>query len=238
MRLPEKVDPGAVFPLRALVTNFVHRHPGTPDTPVCGLHQSDGDPTLDISAGPRVRLPPLFCEANSYPFQGGHLLHLQQRVNERNKGIELSNLLEASLQIHLLLSPLRFLQTLSWRYCRMGLSICVHDAHVVNTVSTILPEVTEQELTPLFRGLYQWRVRWDCCGFGTCHICLRPLHCATCEDEGVVAHVRGGERFTCQVHNPVTELVVTRRDKATQLTVNGMEYGTAGVTAIVVMREV
>ena len=35
--------------------------PWTPDSPVCGLHQSDGNPTLDISARPRVGLTPLFA---------------------------------------------------------------------------------------------------------------------------------------------------------------------------------
>ena len=45
----------------------------------------------------------------------------------------------------------------------MGLGICVHDAHVVNTVSPILPEVTYQELTLLFRGLWRRRVVQDGC---------------------------------------------------------------------------
>ena len=34
--------------------NFVRRHPGPPDTLVCGPHQSDGDPTIDVSAHPCV----------------------------------------------------------------------------------------------------------------------------------------------------------------------------------------
>ena len=37
--------------------------------------QSDGDPTLDVSACPRVRLAPLFCEASGYPFKGIWSLH-------------------------------------------------------------------------------------------------------------------------------------------------------------------
>ena len=35
----------------------------------------------------------------------------------------------------------------------MVLGICVHDAHAVNTFSPILPEVTDQEVSLLFRGL-------------------------------------------------------------------------------------
>ena len=51
-------------------------------------------------------------------------------------------------------------------------------------------------------------------------------------------YVRGGERFSSQVHDPVTELVVTRRDKADPLTVKGMTDGKSGVAADTVMREV
>ena len=46
-----------------------------------------------------------------------------------------------------------------------------------------------------------------------------------------------GESFTGQVHNPVTDLVVTRRDKAALLAVEGMAYGESDVSAIVVMGE-
>ena len=34
----------------------------------------------------------------------------------------------------------------------MGLGICFHDDHVVNTVSNILPEVTDQEVTLILQG--------------------------------------------------------------------------------------
>ena len=33
----------------------------------------------------------------------------------------------------------------------MGLGISIHDAHVVNNVYPILPEVTDQEVSLLFR---------------------------------------------------------------------------------------
>ena len=75
--LPEEVEPGSVFPLQELDANLVLRHPGPPDAPLCGPHQSDGDPNIDVSARPRVGLPPLFCDMTGYPFQGSLCLHTQ-----------------------------------------------------------------------------------------------------------------------------------------------------------------
>ena len=73
--LPEEVDPGAIFPLTALDASIVRWHPGPPDAPVCGPHQSDGYPNLDVSVRPILGLPPIFCEAEGYLFQGSHCLH-------------------------------------------------------------------------------------------------------------------------------------------------------------------
>ena len=53
-RLSEKLQPSAVLPLGALHADFLCRHPGSPDLPVCGLHQSDGNPSLAVSARTRV----------------------------------------------------------------------------------------------------------------------------------------------------------------------------------------
>ena len=50
--------------------------------------------------------------------------------------------------------------------------------------------------------------------------------------------MRGGESFSRQVCDPVTELVVTRRDKVAPFTVKGMADGESAVAAISVMREV
>ena len=66
--------------------DFVRRNPGPPDAPVCGLHQSDGDPTLDVSARPGVGLPLIFRESDGYPFQGSRGLHTQYPINGGNKG--------------------------------------------------------------------------------------------------------------------------------------------------------
>ena len=46
------------------------------------------------------------------------------------------------------------------------------------------------------------------------------------------------EGFSGQIHNPVTELVVTRRDKAAPLAIEGMAYGESCVAAVVVMGDV
>ena len=127
----------------------MYRHPGTPDAPVCGRYQSDGNPTLDVSARPLVGLPSLCCEATGCPLQVSRRLHTQQSINRGNEGGEVSTLLEACLQVHFLLRPLRLLQTLIRRLRRMGLGICVPDAHAVNTVNPILPEFTDQEVSLL-----------------------------------------------------------------------------------------
>ena len=57
--LPGEVDTRAVFLLRAMDANIVFRNPGPWYAPVCGLHQSDGDPTRDVYARPGVGLTPL-----------------------------------------------------------------------------------------------------------------------------------------------------------------------------------
>ena len=101
----------------------------------------------------------------------------------------------------------------------MELGICVHNAYAVNTVGTIMPEVKDQEVTVLFRGLKQWGVRWEWCEFLPVRIFLWPIHGATCKDDGVVAHVRGGERFSGQVRNPITEIIVMRREEDTLLAI-------------------
>ena len=47
----------------------------------------------------------------------------------------------------------------------------------------------------------------------------------TCVYFGDVMHVRGGEGLARKVGNPITEIVVTRRDKASLLAVNGVSDG-------------
>ena len=54
----------------------------------------------------------------------------------------------------------------------------------------------------------------------------------------MVEHVRGGESFSGQVREPVTEIVLTCCDKAAPITVKGMAYEKSGVAAVAVSREV
>ena len=50
--------------------------------------------------------------------------------------------------------------------------------------------------------------------------------------------MRGDEIFSGQVRDPVTELIVTRRDKSAPLTVKGVENGKVDVAAAAIMGEV
>ena len=74
-RLPEKRQSGLVFLLQSLHTYFVCRHPWPSDALVCGPHQSDCNPTIDVSTRLWVGLSRLWCEATGYPFQGSRRLH-------------------------------------------------------------------------------------------------------------------------------------------------------------------
>ena len=104
----------------------------------------------------------------------------------------------------------------------MGLGTSVHDKHVVNTGSTILTEVTDQEVSLLFCGLWRRRAVLVGCSYGPGWFFLWPLHCTTCEDEWFVLHMRGGEFLADQVCDPVSELVMTFRDKAAPHTIKGV----------------
>ena len=51
---------------------------------------------------------------------------------------------------------------------------------------------------------------------------LPSLHGGIYENSGVVAHVLGGKSLTCNVGNPITELILTRRGEASLLAVKGV----------------
>ena len=146
-------------------------------------------------------------------------------------------MMDASLQVHLLLTPLCLLQTSLGGFISIGLCISVHNMHVVNTVCPILPEVPEQKVSLLFCGLYP-SVHWVGAATGAGRIGLWPLHGATLVYEGVVAYVRGGEDLARQIRNPVMELIVTRRYEATPLAIKGVAYGEFGIAAFTVFGEV
>ena len=56
-RLPEYVQPGAIFPLWMLSADTMRRNPGSPDAPMHGPHQSDVNTTIDVTTRLRVGLP-------------------------------------------------------------------------------------------------------------------------------------------------------------------------------------
>ena len=146
-------------------------------------------------------------------------------------------LLKASPQVHLLLTLLRLVQTFLWGPPPIGLCISAHDTHVVNTVGPVGPEVLDQKVSLLFRGLWWEGPR---CGSvtGSGGLDFRPRHGATLVNVRVVTYVRGGESPACQIRDPVTELIMTRRDEATPLAVEGVVYGKFDVAAIAVFGEV
>ena len=50
--------------------------------------------------------------------------------------------------------------------------------------------------------------------------------------------MRGGEGLERQIRDPVTDLIVTRRDKAAPLAIKGVAYGESGIAAVTVFGEV
>ena len=129
----------------------MRQHPGSPDAPVCGPHQIYGNPTLDVPARPQVGLLTLFGQTTGHPFQGFRQFHTQKSVHRGNKGGEVPELLETCLQVHLLLPPLCLLKALLLCFLLMVIGVSVHEMHVLNTVGPVLTEVTDQEVSLLFR---------------------------------------------------------------------------------------
>ena len=72
---------------------------------------------------------------------------------------------------------------------------------------------------------------------GSGRLDFRPRHGATLVNEGVVTHVRGGESPARQIRDPVTELIMTRRDEAIPLAVEGVTNIKFGVAAVTVFGE-
>ena len=149
----------------------------------------------------------------------------------------MSTLLKSSLQVYLILTPLRFLQTSLGGLLPIGLCISVHNTHVVNTFCPVGPEVPDQKVSLLFRGLW-WRVPLFGVVTGSSWLGFRPRHGATLVYEGVVTYVRVGECPARQFCDPVTELIVTCRDEAAPLAVKGVEYLESGIAAVAAFGEV
>ena len=67
---------------------------------------------------------------------------------------------------------------------------------------------------------------------------LTLLHGLTWMDNGAIAHTRGGKYFAYEVGNPITELVMTSRDEANLLTIQGVIDGKSCIASVAVGREV
>ena len=87
--------------------------------------------------------------------------------------------------------------------------------HVVNTVRTLRPDVSEEDI-PLQPPLV---LRKEPSEF-----VLPSTHSATSVYFGIVMHVCGGEGITRKVGDPITKLIVTRRYEASLFAVKGVEY--------------
>ena len=126
-------------------------------------------------------------------------------------------LVETIMEVILLLLPISSLEALLGGFGFVVDGVGIHGMHVVNTVCPLRPQATYHEI-PLLLTLFrkQFPLALDFV-FG-----LPPLHGATCENCGVVVHVCGGEVLTCKSGDPITEIIVKRRDEADLIAVKGM----------------
>ena len=106
-----------------------------------GGHQSECNPTLDVSTRLRVGMPPLGGQATGYHFQGSRRLHPQQPVHRGDKEGEVPTLLEASLQIHLLLPLFSLVEALLRRFSQVQQGVSVQD--------TLFPTETDKACVSL-----------------------------------------------------------------------------------------
>ena len=101
--------------------------------------------------------------------------------------------------------------------------VSIYDTRVVNAVRPLIPKIPDQQvpLPPFVGGVYlDFPAAFP---LAILPHTAQPV-CATCKYFGVVAHVCGSEGLSYKVGDPIMELVVTRRDKAALLEVQGVEY--------------
>ena len=163
------------------------QHPGSLDTTVCGPHQSDSNPTLDVSARPWVYLLTLCCEAADYPLQ--HPVNHQQN-QQRAKSISVAG---GRPQVTSFLCFMCILKKTIWCLQKIGFYVSVPNMIVVNTFDPFLPDVMDQKVVLMSCGL--WILFW-LGGFRSFCLSLCNFHHTTFVEEGVVAHVRGRIGFT------------------------------------------
>ena len=104
-------------------------------------------------------------------------------------------------------------QALLGIFVLVGGRIIIHDTHILNTVRPMRPEVSDEE-TSLQLSFVPWR--------GAFELVLPSMYGATRVDFGVVRHVCGGEGLACKFYKPITEIIMTLRDEASLIAVEGI----------------
>ena len=88
----------------------------------------------------------------------------------------------------------------------------------MNAVRPLIPKIPDQQF-PLLLPLLRRRCLLALCLLFDLDLGLPPPYSATCTYFGVAAHVRWVEGLACKVGDPITELVVIRRNEAILLAV-------------------
>ena len=175
------------------------------------MYQGDVQPTHDVAAHPLVGLLTFHCKAAGYLFKHSLRLHSDESIHQHDKGREVTTLLEAGLHVIIIILLLCHLETLLRWLVLVIEGACVHDTHIVNTVSPSLWKVTDGKVSLLLRLFYSL---WWIFGRVSHRMFLFLSNGITLMDDGVVAHVRGDEGFSWKVSDPITDLGVTSRDEA------------------------
>ena len=89
---------------------------------------------------------PLHCDATGYEFKRILHIHAEEDFHRDDGGGELAMLLQAILQVFLLLLLLRRMETLPRRLVSVREGFSVHCTHVVNNVRPSMPEVADQQV--------------------------------------------------------------------------------------------
>ena len=136
-------------------------------------------------------------------------------------------LFEEVIKILPLFLLLRGLQALLVIFLLVGYGVSIHDLPVMNTIHHLRPEVSDEEI-PLKLSLILQRGNFD--------IVLPSMRGTACVGFLFVMHVREGDDLASKIGDPITELVVMRRDEASLLAVKGIIEVECHATSIVMFR--
>ena len=213
---------GPILPLWLLYLDPVHWNPGSPYVLVCGTNQCDGHPTLDVSARLIVGLLPFFQMKLSMHLSAAFISRPRKPSTDTTKGEKWRRFWRQNYRYFKIILLLCHMETLLRWLVPVREGVSVNDTHLVNTVSASLTEVMDDKASLLIWFIWS---RWWVLGRGYHRMSLYLLHGKTLIDEGVVAHIRGGEIFSWKVRNPITELVVTSHEYAALLTIQVVKNG-------------